>query len=51
MESMLNDVYDTSYIHSEKTAIFESGGLLPNIKGNKIGEIYAYKEQISSYSK
>lgn len=42
--SISNDVYDTSYVHSEKATIFKSGGLAPHIKGNKIGEIYSYKE-------
>lgn len=37
-------IYNTSYVHSEKATIFKSGGLAPHIKGDKIGEIYAYKE-------
>lgn len=42
--SLSSEVYDTSYIHSEKATIFKSGGLAPHIKGNKIGDIHAYKE-------
>lgn len=42
--SISSEIYDTSYVHSEKATIFKSGGLAPHIKGNKIGEIYAYKE-------
>ncbi len=39
-----SEVYDTSYVHSEKATIFKSGGLAPHIKLDKIGYIKQYGE-------
>lgn len=42
--SSASDVYDTSYVHSEKATLFKSGGLAPHIKLDKLGEIETYGE-------
>ncbi|MGL5752597.1 MAG: SpoIVB peptidase S55 domain-containing protein, partial [Paraclostridium sp.] len=42
--SASSDIYETTYVHSEKATLFKSGGLAPHINVNKIGEIKSYGE-------